>query len=233
MSVAASSPPRKRVASPAHAEQRFLIYNIKWQTYDTLLNALGDGHHIRLTYDRGTLELMSPSPVHEMYKHWLGLFLTLLAIELNVRVKACGSTTFRREDLDRGLEPDECFYLANASRVRDWTVIDLTRDPPPDLAIEVDITSSSLNRMGIYAALKVRELWRFDGETLRFYRLGTNQEYEEVEFSPSFPSLPLGQVVPFLHQSTETDDDTRLVQAIRSWIQTDIVPKWQGTAANS
>jgi Uma2 family endonuclease len=219
-------------SAPVGHEPRFLIYNITWKTYETFLTELGDGHNIRLTYDRGTLELMSPSPVHGFYKHWLGLVLTMLAMELNVRIKACGSTTFRREDLDRGLEPDECFYLASASRIRDWTTLDLTRDPPPDLALEVDITSSSMDRMSIYAALRVPELWRFDGVTLRFYRLGASQEYEECEHSPSFPFLPPDQVVASLHQSTQTDDDTRLILAIRTWIQNDILPKWQGSAAN-
>ena len=129
--------PRGGAGQPP-GEQRFLLQAIDWGTYETFLRALGDRSGVRLTYDRGNLELMSPPPPHEIYKTLLGRLVAMLMEELDIPVKRCGSTTFRSQDLDRGLEPDECFYLRSAPRVRDWARIDLSIDPPPDLAIEVE-----------------------------------------------------------------------------------------------
>jgi Uma2 family endonuclease len=202
--------------------QRLVVYGVNWQTYEKVLDAFAD-RPIRITYDRGNLELMSPLPIHEVYKC---LFLRLiddLSDALDFAMKACGSTTFRREDLDRGLEPDECFYLANLSRVRSWTRIDLTVDPPPDLAVEVDNTNSSLDRMGIYAALGVPELWRFDGETLQAHELVAGV-YLPRPHSPTFPFLPLAEIVSLLDQSITITDDRELRRNIRSWVRDRVVP---------
>lgn len=199
-------------------EQRFLLRGVDWRAYEMVREAVGH-RSVRITYDRGNPELMSPLPIHEIYKKWLGRLLDILAREFRLRIKACGSTTFSREDLDRGLEPDECFYLDSGARVRDWTAIDLRVDPPPDLAIEVDITHSSLNRMGIYAALRVPEVWRFDGTILRVYQLSAEQTYEQAEHSRFFPTLPLDEVVPFLNQGVRTDDDISLEDALRAWVR--------------
>jgi Uma2 family endonuclease len=211
-----SAPP----ATPLQAEtaQRIVFRGVDWQTYQRFRDAVGD-RPVRLTYDRGSLELMSPTSPHEIYKKWFGRLLDVLARLLTIRIKACGSTTFAREDLGRGLEPDECFYLHSGARVHDWSAVDLAHDPPPDLAIEIDITSSSLNRLAIYAALGVPELWRFDGETLFIYHLGANGEYEQVQRSGYFPFLPFPELVPFLHQALQTDDDIGLEDALRDWVQ--------------
>ena len=171
---------------------------------------------------------MSPSYEHEAYGALLGRMIEILTEELNIPIKAGKSTTFRRLDLDRGLEPDECYYIDNAARLLGKAEIDLRRDPPPDLAIEVDITSSSLDRMGVYAALGVPELWRFDGQSLQVYRLGPKGAYEPVDRSPNFPSLPPAEVVGFLHQSLTTDD-TSLARSFRAWVRERIVPTWKGS----
>jgi Uma2 family endonuclease len=212
-------------------EQRLLLQAVDWPTYEKFLEAVGD-RRVRLTYDRGNLELRSPSPEHEVYATLLGRFVEMLTFELKLPLKACGSTTFRRQDLERGLEPDRCFYIASAARLRSRRLIDLTRDPPPDLAIEVDITSSSLNRLAIYEALRVPEVWRFDGEVLQVYRLRADGTYELGEQSLAFPFLPLAEVVPFLHQS-ETMDDTALAEAFLNWIRTRVVPLWKGAGDSS
>jgi Uma2 family endonuclease len=205
-----------------------LIHAADWVTYQKFLDAVGD-RNVRITYDRGNLELMSPLPIHEIFKTWFGRFLDLLALELRICVKACGSTTFKKEELERGLEPDECFYLMSAAKVRDWGALDLEHDPPPDLAIEVDITSSYLDRLGIYAALKVPELWRFDGETLRVFKLGANGVYELCESSPSLPFLPMGELIPFLHQGAAATDDGEVLRSFLTWVRERVVPLWKGT----
>jgi Uma2 family endonuclease len=196
--------------------QKILLHDIGWEQYETLLEALGD-HHLRLTYDRGNLEFMTLSPEHERYKHLLRRLLEVLGEALNVPLAGLGSTTYRRADLERGLEPDECYYLSNWSRVRGKKRIDLRTDPPPDLAIEIDVTHSSLERMGIYAALEVPEVWRFDGEHLRVYRLAATGQYDLCDRSPSFPTIPIPELVRFIRQG-EVEDEMSMVRALREWV---------------
>ena len=126
---------------------------------------------IRLTYDRGLLEIMTPLDPHESYKKLLGRFVEALTEELDVEICSLGSRTCSREDLVRGLEPDQCYYIQNEQVVWDKEQIDLNQDPPPDLVIEIDITSSSINRLDLYADLGVPEVWRYDGRCLTIYRL--------------------------------------------------------------
>src|SRR5262249_40072887 len=145
------------------------------------------------------------------------LFLFILSEELNVPIFSFGSMTLQREDLDRGLEPDQCFYIGKVRRILSEEKIDLPHDPPPNLAIEIDITRSSQNRMGIYAALGVLEVWRFDGQTLTAYQLRDNGEYEACEESLAFPALPLEKVAEFVRQASSVDDLT-LGRSFRAWV---------------
>src|SRR5262249_34511497 len=145
--------------------QRLLLRNIDWHTYKTIADALQD-KYLHLTYDRGALEFMVLSIAHERFKSLLALVICALAEELNRVIGSFGSFTHQREALLRGLEPDLCFYLGHFAQVRGRKTIDLTRDPPPDLAIEVEISRSALDRLAIYAALSVPEVWRFDGKKL-------------------------------------------------------------------
>lgn len=200
------------------AEQKFLLTGITWEGYETLLKILGN-RPIRVTYDHGTLELMSPSYNHERYKRLLGRFLDIVAEELDIPLIGSGSTTFRRQDLERGLEPDECFYIQNVSAIRGKQTINLSSDPPPDLAIEIDIKSSSLDRMSIYAALGVSEIWRYNGTSLQIYLL-EGMSYQESSQSFSFPTLPVSELIPFL-QNSELDD-TALFRSFRSWLKSQI-----------
>jgi Uma2 family endonuclease len=202
-------------------EQRLLLHNVRWQTYEMLLADLHD-RPIRLTYDRGDLEFMAPSFRHEVYAGLLGRFIATLAEELEIPFKSGRTTTFRRQDMARGLEPDDCFYIRSLPLILGKEEIDLSRDPPPDLGIEVDITRSSLNRMGIYAALRVPEVWRFDGQTLQVHQLRPDGTYEEGGVSQSFPTVPLPELVGFLHQAT-TMDDLALMRSFRAWVRSRIV----------
>jgi Uma2 family endonuclease len=197
--------------------QRILLHLIDWQQYETLLRAL-DEHHLRLTYDRGNLEIMTLSPEHERFKHLLRRLFEVLSEELGIFFEGLGSTTYRREDLVRGLEPDECYYLNNWPRVRDKKRIDLSSDPPPDLAIEIDITHSSLSRMSIYASLGVPEIWRFDGENLRIARLVGEGKYEEKGHSSYLPAWSLTELVPFVRKGL-TEGEVPMVRAFRVWVR--------------
>jgi Uma2 family endonuclease len=204
-------------------EQRFVLRDVSWTEYQGIAETLGE-RHLRLTFDRGSLEFTTLSHGHERYSNLLGRFVEVITEELDVPLQSGGSTTFGREDLERGIEPDQCYYLENEPLVRDKDEIDLAVDPPPDLAIEVDVSRRSLNRMGIYAALRVREVWRFDGETLRAYRLNKRGSYVEVTQSQHFPFLSLAKVAEFLGRRTEMDE-TSLVRAFRRWVRGQIAKR--------
>jgi Uma2 family endonuclease len=203
-------------------ETRFVLRDVGWKGYETLLQLIGD-RPIRMTYDRGSVELMSPSQDHAQYRRLIGKLIDILVDELRIPCILAGSTTWRREDVDRGLEPDDCFYLANSERVR-GKKINLGVDPPPDLAVEVEISRSALDRMGTYAALGVPEVWRFDGETLRVERLRDDRTYETTAASLSFPFLPPDEVARFLHQA-ETMDHSEWGRQFRAWVRDELAPR--------
>jgi Uma2 family endonuclease len=209
------------------AGQRFLLDGISWEGYDKILDALSE-HHVRITYDEGRLELMSPLPPHELYKvAFYRLFLAISGV-LGIPFRGLGSTTLKRKDLAKGLEPDECYYFASAAKIRNWRALDLNRDPPPDLAVEIESTKSALDRLGIYAALGIPELWRFDGSELRAYRLRVEaQSYEQVEVSPNLPFLPLNEVVPILQESLDAPSDHELFQSLQRWIAQRVLPLYR------
>ena len=216
----ASPPPATHVQS----NSRILLRNVPWSVYITLVEEHAN-FHVRMTYDRGDLELMSPSSPHEMYNDRLRRIVDSLTEVLNIPIKGAGSTTLKREDLERGLEPDSCYYIANERRIRGKRQLDLTVDPPPDLAIEVDITSGSLDRQAIYTSLGVPEIWRFDGESLRVYRLQQDGIYTQLDSSPTFPFLRLEDVVRFANEA-EATDDTTWGRSFRAWVQAELAPRF-------
>jgi Uma2 family endonuclease len=211
------------VAVRTQPAQRFVLHNVSWEEYGKFLEAIGE-NHVRVTYDRGRLELMSPQPIHERYKHFFSLFFTVLSLETGIKVFGLGSTTFRRPDVGRGLEPDECYYLQSAARVPDLTKCDLTVDPPPDLAIEVDITSSMLNRMEIYASLGIPEVWRCDGQVLEAYCLGGDGRYLRTPSSLAFPFLPLDDLLEAIQHGLAKADDGEWFRMIQEWLRKDVLP---------
>lgn len=194
------------------------LSGISWLTYETLLRELSD-RRFRLTYNRGDLEIMAPSPEHELGKKVLGRFVETLAEEFQIQIYPLGSTTLKRPELS-GVEPDECFYIRHISAVRGKKRIDLTEDPVPDLVIEIDVTSSSQNRLQIYADLGIAEIWIYNGSTLIIKQL-QNSNYINSQTSQFFPNLSIPEVVGFLQQS-ETIDYLELVKSFRSWVKSQI-----------
>jgi len=200
-------------------EEIIHLSGISWQTYETLLAELSYSRRLRLTYNRGNLEIMAPSPEHERYKEVLGRFVETLAEELKIRLDPLGSTTFKRLELS-GAEPDKCFYIQNINAVKGKKRIDLTQDPPPDLVVEIDITSSSENRFEVYADIGVPEIWRYDGKSFRINIL-QNQEYVTVERSLAFPNLPIAEISSFLQQVGQKDY-LELIREFRDWVKSQI-----------
>lgn len=205
------------------ARQRFVLWNLGWDAYEKIVEALNE-QHVRTTYDRGDLELMSPLPIHEAIKVWFAHFIVVLAEELDFPVRVVGGPTLRRRILDRGLEPDDCYYLASAAKVVDWATLNLDRDPPPDLALEVEITCSCLDRMGVYAGLGVPEVWRFDGEEWHIHLLGTGGTYQESHVSAALPYLPVPEIMPLMLQSLHVRDDRERFRTLRRWAREDMLP---------
>ncbi len=231
MSTGQIPPPVRSSPPPESNGQRLMLSGISWQFYEKFLDELGD-RPIHLTYDRGNLEIMTLSYSHERYKRRVGRLVETLTEELNYPLVSAGSMTIKREDLDRGFEPDECYYIANQPLIAGKEELDFTVDPPPDLGIEIDITRSSLNRMGIYAAFRIPEVWRFDGQTLWVYRLKDDGSYEHCQESPSFPFLPLGEFASFLLLTPGTDE-TSLIRSFRAWVRERILPNVQGGTNNT
>ena len=165
------------------------------------------------------MEIMSPSPEHEAYNRSIALLVEFLAAELGIDVYNLGSTTFRREDLERGFEPDSCFYIENEERVRGKARIDLSVDPPPDLVIEIDITSPSFSKLPIYAQIGVPEVWRYDGERLKILVL-EGSEYAETTESTVVPPVTSNVLSNFMEKSTTTKR-TVWLEAVREWARND------------
>lgn len=200
-----------------------VLEGVGWATYDMLLRDLGRHPPLRLTYDRGRLQIMSPLPEHERCGGPLALLIQVLAKVSGLPCSGFGSMTIRREDLARGLEPDECFYLTSWPRIRGRRQLDFATDPPPDLAVEIDITRSSLDRFAIYAALGVPEVWRFDGQALTCYHRNDQGTYDERPASRAFPFLRVADLVPFLDQVFDVDDGA-LMQNFETWLRANLPP---------
>lgn len=169
-------------------EQRVVLHDVSWETCESLLADHLDSSAPRFAFDRGVLEIVSPSPEHEKVNRRMAQLVTILAEEMDLESEDLVSTTFRRRDLQRGFEPDSCFYFENEERIRGKTEIDLLVDPPPDLVIEIDITSTLLNKFPIYARLGVPEIWHYDGERVAIFRL-EGGVYAEAAESTALPSL--------------------------------------------
>jgi Uma2 family endonuclease len=198
-------------------EERFIFYNVDWRFYEQVLRAL-DERRVFATYYRGTLEVMSPSYEHGWYGERLALLIRLLADELNIELVGGGSTTFRRRRVSAGLEPDRCFYIRNVASILGKRQLDLNVDPPPDLAVEVEISRRLDRRVSVYEALRVPELWRYDGRALRVFELGGDGTYIERDHSIAFPTLPLEQVHQFLQMGWEMGERD-WDRAIRAWLR--------------
>jgi Uma2 family endonuclease len=153
------------------ANSQILLPSIRWETYRAIAGDLEAQPNKRLTYDNGLLEIRMPSDLHENYKKLLGRIVESLTEALEIEIRSLGSMTCDREDLARGLEPDQCYYIQNEAKIWGKDKINLQIDPPPDLAIEIDITSSSINRFAIYAKLAVPEIWRYDGQMITIHHL--------------------------------------------------------------
>jgi Uma2 family endonuclease len=202
--------------------QRLLLHDVSWDEFEAILAELGEHRGTRIAYDNGLLEIMTPLPEHESAKEIIGDLLKALLEELNIEFLTLGSTTFKNEAMLKGIEPDQCFYIQHEAAVRGKKRLDLAVDPPPDLALEVDITSRT--HPDTYAALGVPELWRRAGQTIRIYQL-QNGQYVEVDKSPTFPDWTLQAEIPNYMAQSQVEGRNRAMRAFRQWVREKIEKK--------
>ena len=205
----------ERLTATSTAEKHY-YYGISWDTYLQLLEDLSDDKSVRLTFNRGVLEIMSPKRLHEQITRLVDMVVTLLAFELGLNVDNCGTMTLRVESAQRGGEPDSCFYIANEARVRGVDEINLQVHPPPDIALEVDITSPSLEKFGLYFAARIPEVWRYDGAHMSFHSIAA-EGYEIAPHSLCFPHLTAAMLENYLTIGRE-QGSTAMLKAVKSEI---------------
>jgi Uma2 family endonuclease len=196
--------------------QKVLLRDVSWQEFEAILEELGEHRAARVAYENGMLEIMTPLPEHEINKVFITNFVEILLEELDIEFFPLGSTTFKNELMNKGIEPDNCFYIQNEAAIRGREKLDLTVEPPPDLALEIDVTSRT--HPSIYEALAVPELWRFEKGKLQINVL-QNGKYIESTSSQTFPNFPLLQVIPEYLQQCKSVGRNKTMRAFRAWVR--------------
>jgi len=196
--------------------QQLVMTNVSWQMYEQLLDEFGEKRGSRINYSQGVLEIMVPLPEHEDDKIMIGDFIKVILEELDIEFRSLGSTTFKSQTMNQAIEADDCFYIENEAAVRGKHRLDLIVDPPPDLAIEIDITSRT--RFNNYQALGVGELWRFNGTKLEINVLESGQ-YLKSDESPHFPGFPLTEAIPKYLEQSKIEGRNKTMKAFRAWVQ--------------
>jgi Uma2 family endonuclease len=207
-------------ADTAVDHNEIVIDGVSWETYESLLDDLyGSGQHKRVFYDRGRMVILSPLPKHEKWKSLLGCFVEAIAEVRDIPISTYGQTTWKRRDLNRGLEPDECFYIQHEPQMRGKLEIDLMVDPPPDLCIEIDIRRGGVNKAGIYAAMGINEVWHLRKGQIETLILEPDGTYRVSESSAALPFLRPAELKQFLDAFGTTDQNS-LIRQVREWART-------------
>jgi Uma2 family endonuclease len=203
------------VADPR--DSRVVIRSVSWGTYEALLRDRADAGP-RMAYDQGVLEIMSPSLRHEKLKLILHDLLRAFCGERRIQIASAGSLTIKSVPRERGVEPDSCYYIQNEARMRGKDALDLSTDPPPDLAVEIDFSRSSIDRLSIYASLGVPEVWSYDGREIVIRVLQPGGAYSVSSTSAALPEVPVSELSRFLGQ-LGTVAETELVESFRAWLR--------------
>lgn len=199
--------------------QTVILKEIYWPKFEAILEALGDHRSSRIAYSKGTLEITTPLPEHEVIKGIVSDVVKILLEELNINCEVFGSTTFKREDLDKGIEPDESFYIKNSDKMMGRDRIDLTLDPAPDLVIEIEVTSPT--QLDIYQSLGVPELWQVKNRQLQINIL-ENGQYIDSKTSPTFPNLSIIERVNYTLKQAYSMGRSPALREFRQWIKQQI-----------
>lgn len=202
--------------SPPSYEHVYLP-GVTYDTYESLVSEIEGRRRLRITYNRGRLEIMSPLQDHERPKKLIGRMIEVLTEVLDIPIMSCGQTTFKDKLLDCGLEPDECYYIQHEAQVRGRT-IKLRVDPPPDLVVEVDVTTSVIDRFPIYAAMGFPEIWQYLNGEIVIHLLQTGGQYSIAAQSTALPMVSVGKLVRHLDRCNDTDETT-WIRTFRNWVR--------------
>jgi Uma2 family endonuclease len=189
---------------------------VPWEGYLAISDALDD-QPVRMNYCEGSLEIMTVSWVHELFKSMLRRLIEILTFELEINIASGGSLTLRKELAKRGMEPDECYWIQNEQIMRTKKKYDPVEGPPPDLAIEIEVSRTIVDRLDILSRFRVPEVWRFDGRTVTILLLDAEGNYVQSPRSLAFPFFPVAELPRFLAMR-ETMGETRVVRAFRDWV---------------
>lgn len=192
-----------------------ILYDVSWETYERLLKEQGEQGGTRFTYDEGTLQIMIIGLEHDRQNRLLASFVEALLEEWNMDFENAGSTTFKRKDIKRGFEPDSCFYIHHPEIIRSKKRINLAKDPPPDLIVEIDVTHGSLDRLPVFAAVGILEVWRYEHGFAKIYRL-SRDEYVESEESGLLPGVTANVITQFVAES-QTMRRVEWLRKVREW----------------
>jgi len=195
--------------------QQLLVEDVNWQQFESILAELGERRASRLSYSNGRLEIMVPLPEHEKAKEIIGDMVKILLEAGQIAFESLGSTTLKNERMSQAVEPDTCFYIQNQAAVIGKNRLDMSVDPPPDLAIEIDLTSRT--QLDNYQILGVPELWRYARRGLQINVLQAEQ-YIESDVSPTFPNIPIVELVNQYTQQSQVAGRTRAIQAFKNWV---------------
>jgi Uma2 family endonuclease len=209
------NPSLKEMAYAA-INQKLILQGVSWDFYERILEEFADSNALHFAYDDGFLEIEVPLFEQESANRILQNLVTAICIEKEIEVLNAGSTTFRKRAKAKGVEPDTCFYIQNEAKIRGRLDIDLANDPPSDLVIEVDVTSPSLNKMPIHAALGVSEVWLYKGEKVEFYKL-YGEFYQEIPMSLAFPFLSSEKATEFLQNGLK-NSFLEWNKEVRNWV---------------
>jgi len=194
-----------------------ILNDVPWGEYEQLVADLGDSAGVRVSYDQGRLEIMSPSSKHEKFALLITLLVWTAAEEIDVVIEGLGTTTYKQEWLAKGVEPDGCFYVSNAEAIIGKERIDLRIDPPPDIVVEIDISYESTRKLAIYAGMGVPEVWRYDGKRAHIYQL-VGQDYIAVDTSKVLPVFTTDVLSRFVEQG-KTEGQTAVRRSFRDWLR--------------
>jgi Uma2 family endonuclease len=207
----------REVIEQLPADSSLILQNISWEEYEEVLEIVGEASGLRITYDEGTLQIMTLSTEHESLSDLIQDLVRLLSIRLRIKILSFGSSTIKKQRADKGVEPDGCFYVQNATLIGNKTRLDFSSDPPPDIVVEIDVHHESLSKFDIYAELGVPEIWRYDGKMLTIYHLEGGQ-YGTTAQSTALPMLSSDTLTQFLKRGQQEDQYETLL-AFEEWLQ--------------
>jgi len=205
------------IISQLPADSFLIRENVTWEEYEDLLEQVGEARGLRISYDDGTLQIMTVGAKHEYYSRFIESLVSQVRFRLRVNIRFFGSSTMRKKKKRKGIEPDACFYVQTAEALGNRIDLDFEKDPPPDVAVEVDVTRHSISKFGIYAGLGVPEVWHYDGNELRIY-LREQDEYVPATESQALPTLSGPVLTKFLSQ-LRAEGELQAVLAFDDWLQ--------------